>query len=105
MHARSIGKKDSVSDAAIASISMLKGYVRTYKSSEDKCMQRYLCEANEECSTDIGAKSIFCQLGTYATSFVLERQSGTTFEGLYEAGRKGRSGVKCKDIYLECNEV
>lgn len=105
LSARSLGKKDSMSDAAVASISMLKGYVRTYKSAEDKCMQKYLCEANEECSTDVGGQSIFCQLGTYATSFVLERQTGNTFESLYEAGRKGRSGVDCKQIYLECNEV
>lgn len=62
--ARSIGKKDSVSDAAIAGISMMKSYVRTYRTSDDKCMQRYLCEANTECSKDIGGSSIFCQLGT-----------------------------------------
>lgn len=62
--ARSIGKKDSVSDAAIAGISMMKSYVRTYRTSDDKCMQRYLCEANNECSKDIGGSSIFCQLGT-----------------------------------------
>lgn len=105
MQARSLGRKDSVSDAAVASISMLKGYVRTYKSAEDKCMQKYLCEANEECSSDVGGQSIFCQLGTYATSFLLERQTGNSFETLYEAGRKGRSGVDCKQIYLECNEV
>ncbi|CRK96930.1 CLUMA_CG010315, isoform A [Clunio marinus] len=105
LNARSMGKKDSMSDAAVASISMIKGYVRTYQSRGDKCMQRYLCEANEECSTDVGGQSIFCQLGTYATSFLLERQSGNTFESLYEAGRKGRSGVDCKQIYLECNEV
>ena len=64
LSARSIGKRDSVSDAAVASISMLKGYVRTYKSSNDKCMQKYLCEANSECINEIGGASIFCQLGT-----------------------------------------
>jgi hypothetical protein len=93
-----LGKKDSVSDAAVASLSMLKGYVRTYKNTED-------IEANDECSTDVGGQSIFCQLGTYATSFLLERQTGNSFESLYEAGRKGRSGVDCKQVYLQCNEV
>lgn len=62
--ARSIGKKDSVSDAAVASIAMVKSYVRTYRNADDKCMQRYLCEANMECNKDIGGTSIFCQLGT-----------------------------------------
>lgn len=64
MVARSIGKKDSVSDAAVAGISMMKSYVRTYRTSEDKCMQRYVCEANDECTRNIGGSSIFCQLGT-----------------------------------------
>lgn len=44
-------------------------------------------------------------LDRYATSFVLERTTGSRFEGLYEAGRKGRSGENCRQIYLECNEV
>lgn len=103
--ARSIGKKDSVSDAAVASIAMVKSYVRTYRNADDKCMQRYLCEANMECNKDIGGSSIFCQLGTYATSFVLERTTGNSFEAFYDAGRRGRSGENCRQIYLECNEV
>lgn len=62
--ARSIGKKDSVSDAAVAGIAMMKSYVRTYRNENDKCMQKYLCEANTECTSSIGGTSIFCQLGT-----------------------------------------
>ncbi|KAL5274939.1 hypothetical protein ACFFRR_001136 [Megaselia abdita] len=62
--ARSIGKRDSVSDAAVASISMVKSYIRTYKNSEDPCAQKYICEANTECVKEIGGTSIFCQLGT-----------------------------------------
>lgn len=63
--ARSIGKKDSVSDMGIASIAMLKGYVKTYgtENASEKCMQKYLCEANNECNNDIGGNSIFCQMG------------------------------------------
>lgn len=93
-----------MADAAVASITMLKGYAKTYMSEEDKCLQRYLCEANEECTSGVGG-SIFCQLGSYATSFLLERQTGQPFATLYDAGRKGRSGVDCKQIYLECNTV
>ncbi|XP_068630106.1 uncharacterized protein [Battus philenor] len=103
--ARSMGRKDSVSDAAIAGISMLKTYVRSFGTNDDKCLQKYVCDANNECSSDIGPKSIFCQLGTYAASFVLERQSGGTFDEFYEAGRRGRSGIDCRQLYLECNEV
>lgn len=84
---------------------MLKGYMRTYNSADEKCMQKYICQANEECSQDIGGSSIFCQLGTYATSFVLERQTGKSFEHFNQAGHNGRKGLNCKQIYLECNEV
>lgn len=61
--ARSIGKKDSVSDLGIASITMLKGYVKTVGNSSEKCMLKYICEANNECNNDIGSNSIYCQLG------------------------------------------
>ncbi|XP_039231946.1 uncharacterized protein LOC6536761 isoform X2 [Drosophila yakuba] len=103
--ARSMGKRDSVSDAVVAGISLMKGYVRTYRTSEDKCTQRYMCDANTECVREIGGSSIFCQLGSYATSYVLGRTSGSNFEELYDAGRRGRSGFDCRQIYLECNEV
>lgn len=69
LRARSLGKKDSVSDAAVASISMLKSYVRTYNNEDEKCMQKYVCDANTECSADIGRSSVFCQLGTYVFIF------------------------------------
>lgn len=64
MAARNLGKKDSVSDASIAGINMMKGYVRSLSTIDGKCMQKYMCEANNECSSDIGQSSIFCQLGT-----------------------------------------
>lgn len=41
---------------------------------------------------------------SYATSYVLERTTGSAFEKFYEAGRRGRSGENCREIYLECNE-
>ncbi|KAL9897035.1 uncharacterized protein LOC119639951 isoform X2 [Glossina fuscipes] len=103
--ARSLGKRDSVSDAAVAGISMLKGYVRTYRNTDEQCLQRYMCEANNECIREIGGSSIFCQLGSYATSYLLDRTSDSKFENIYDAGRRGRSGLDCSQLYLECNEV
>lgn len=63
MAARHLGKKDSVSDAAVAGISMMKGYVRSMGSNDNVCMEKYLCEAANECATDIGRGSMFCRLG------------------------------------------
>ncbi|XP_034255457.1 uncharacterized protein LOC117653717 isoform X1 [Thrips palmi] len=104
--ARSLGKKDSVSEAAVAGISVLKGYVRTFKTSDDNCMQKFLCEANRECSADQqGSSAIYCQLGSYAASFFLQRSTATPFDMYYEAGRRGRSQADCQQLYLQCNEV
>ncbi|XP_049795376.1 uncharacterized protein LOC126210231 isoform X2 [Schistocerca nitens] len=104
MAARSIGKRDSISEAAVAGLALLKGYVRTLKTSDSSCMQRMVCEANRECSTDTQG-AIYCQLGTYATSFMLERSSDTPFDAFYDAGRRGRSGEDCRALFLSCNEV
>ncbi|XP_011147243.1 uncharacterized protein LOC105187852 isoform X2 [Harpegnathos saltator] len=114
--ARSLGRRDTVSEAAIASISMLKGYMRSVKSfsyvgrAEDEghrgCAERALCEASAECIADTqGPSSIFCQLGSYATSYLLQRQSGVGFEALYEAGRRGRTGEDCRTLFMDCNAV
>ncbi|XP_058061247.1 uncharacterized protein LOC131211687 [Anopheles bellator] len=105
LNARSLGKKDVISDAAVASLAMLKGYARSKRNSDDLCMQKFLCEANTDCMSAIGGTSIFCQIGSYATSFILERQTGKQFDNFYEAGRNGRSGFDCRQLYLECNEV
>ncbi|XP_004928246.1 uncharacterized protein LOC101745570 isoform X1 [Bombyx mori] len=103
--ARSMGRKDSVSDAAIAGLVMSKPYLKSFLTSNDKCHLKNMCDAANECSSDIGPKSIFCPMATYLASFVLERQSGANFEEFSEAGRKGRSGVDCRQLYLQCNEV
>ncbi|KAG8236637.1 hypothetical protein J437_LFUL016329 [Ladona fulva] len=113
MAARSIGKKDSISDAAVAGLSLLKGYVRTLKTNNDACIQKFVCEANRECSRDIqGSGFLYCQLGTsydfrkiYATSYLLEKTNTSPFETYYEAGRRGRSGDECHLVYQQCNEV
>ncbi|XP_076168811.1 uncharacterized protein LOC143147451 [Ptiloglossa arizonensis] len=114
--ARSMGRRDTVSEAAVASITMLKGYMRSLKNfsnvgrAEDEgqrgCAERALCEASAECVTDAqGTTSIFCQLGSYATSYLLQRQSGVGFEALYEAGRRGRAGQDCRTLFMDCNAV
>ncbi|KAJ8967211.1 hypothetical protein NQ314_003041 [Rhamnusium bicolor] len=63
--ARNLGKKDSLSDAAVASIAMMKGYVRSLNTEDSKCMQKFMCQANNECSSDIGQSSLYCHLGRY----------------------------------------
>ncbi|XP_047360856.1 uncharacterized protein LOC124953467 isoform X2 [Vespa velutina] len=114
LSARSLGRHDSVSEAAMASISMLKGYVRSVKAfsnigrAEDEgqqgCAERALCEASAECAGDAqGTSTIFCQLGSYATSYMLQRQSGVGFEALYDAGRRGRMGEDCRTLFMDCN--
>ncbi|KAF7412098.1 hypothetical protein HZH66_000994 [Vespula vulgaris] len=114
LSARSLGRHDSVSEAAMASISMLKGYVRSVKAfsnigrAEDEgqqgCAERALCEASAECAADAqGTSTIFCQLGSYATSYMLQRQSGVGFEALYDAGRRGRMGEDCRTLFMDCN--
>ncbi|XP_014225528.1 uncharacterized protein LOC106651515 [Trichogramma pretiosum] len=116
LQARSLGRKDTVSEAAAASITMLKGYVRSMKAfsgygrkeeeGQRGCAERALCEASAECAADThGNTSIFCQLGSYATSYMLQRQSGVGFEALYDAGRRGRSGEDCRTLFLDCNAV
>lgn len=106
MSARSLGKKDAMSDAAVASLSMFKGYMKTMNTANDVCAQKFVCEANKECSGETSSSSaIYCQLGTYATSFLLQRTGNAPFEVYYDAGRRGRSGDDCRQLYLACNEV
>ncbi|KAL0266907.1 UNVERIFIED_CONTAM: hypothetical protein PYX00_009327 [Menopon gallinae] len=106
MQARSLGKKDSVSDAATAGLSMLKAYVRSLNTSDEKCMQKYVCEANKECSDDLsGTSSLYCKLATYTVSFLMERTSSASSDSYYSAGRRGRLGEDCRALYVECNEI
>lgn len=39
------GLKDSIDDAAVAGITMLRGFVRSALVSEDQCRQKEICEA------------------------------------------------------------
>lgn len=58
-----------------------------------------------QCSGNMNNANSNIFVHSYAASFVLERQSGGTFDDFYEAGRRGRSGVDCRQMYLQCNEV
>ncbi|XP_064103094.1 uncharacterized protein LOC135213120 isoform X1 [Macrobrachium nipponense] len=103
---RSLGTTDPLADAAVAATTMLKSYIMTYGTDDDLCMQKYLCEANSDCVYGTGDTGyLFCQMGTYGLSYVLERSTYTPFEIYNDAGRRGRIGENCVEIYSECNEV
>ncbi|XP_068232889.1 uncharacterized protein [Palaemon carinicauda] len=103
--ARSLGTTDPLADAAVAATTMLKGYIRTYETEDDLCMQKYICEANNDCVYGTGDTGyLFCQMGTYGLSYALERSTYTPFEIYNDAGRRGRIGENCVEIYNECNE-
>ncbi|XP_011306924.1 uncharacterized protein [Fopius arisanus] len=115
-NARSLGKRDSVSEAGVASIIMLKGYMRSMKAysnggkNEDDeqrgCAERIICEASAECAADSPKTSLlFCQLGSYAASWYLQGQGGVHLEALYDAARRGRSGENCRTLFVNCNAV
>lgn len=105
-NARSLGHKDPFSDAAVAAVTIMKGYVNTHKTQEEVCMQRIMCEANTECARDAPDSGyLFCQLGTYAASYLLEKSTFTPLDVFTQAGRQGRTGESCAQIYHECNEL
>lgn len=104
--ARSIGTTDPLADAAVAASTMLKSYIKTYGTEDEICMQKYVCEANNDCVYGTGDTGyLFCQMGTYGISYALERSTYTPFEIFNDAGRRGRIGEKCMEIFSECNSV
>lgn len=42
------GVREAVDDAAVAGVSMLKGYVKSILAGDDQCAQRHLCESSKE---------------------------------------------------------
>ncbi|GAB6027701.1 hypothetical protein CHUAL_001940 [Chamberlinius hualienensis] len=108
--ARSIGEPEEsfipTTDAALAGLSMLKAYVKTITSEDQQCVKKYLCQANREAVKD-GNKIGFmiAQFGSYATSYMLDNLRYSSFEGNFEAGKDGRSGVDCEIRYSQCNEL
>jgi len=104
-NARSMGSKDVFSDAAIAAVTIMKGYVRTHRSTNGACIQRDICAANRECSDDAPESGfLFCQLGTYAAGTLLSQSTSAPLDVFTQAGRYGRTGESCAEIYSECDE-
>ncbi|XP_045027693.1 uncharacterized protein LOC116920330 isoform X3 [Daphnia magna] len=104
--ARSLGNKDPFSDAAVAAVTIMKGYVDTHKTTDEVCMQRIMCDANNACARDAPDSGyLFCQLGTYAASYLLEKSTFTPLDAYTQAGRQGRTGESCAQIYSQCNEL
>ncbi|CAG0906306.1 unnamed protein product, partial [Darwinula stevensoni] len=104
LEARSLGMP--YSDAAIAGISLLKGYARTFRTGDDLCTQRVMCEANRECVTDsLNGGYPFCQLGSYLVSWALDRQTRIPFEAYTDAARRGRSLEECQKVYACDNQI
>jgi hypothetical protein len=121
------GIRDSLDDAAVAGISMLKGYVRSVLTSEEQCTQKYICEAAARASREgreLGY--LIAQFGgyvlkkflllfkdnllllffySYASSYLLENQKSVPFNSNYEASRQGRNGADCTKLYQACNEA
>lgn len=100
--------RDSAEDAANAGISMLQGYVKSVLTNDDRCVQKYLCQASKEAtrdSRDLGY--IIASVGGYATSYLLDsnKSSNIGFKNLYEASMKGRAmGEDCTKLYSDCAE-
>ncbi|KAH9422625.1 hypothetical protein DERP_003302 [Dermatophagoides pteronyssinus] len=94
------GLKDSLDDAAIAGITMMKGFVRSFLATDTKCIQRHICDAASNAareSRELG--SVISQIGGYASSYVLDNQKMSPFNSNYDAARIGRSGGDCRKMY------
>lgn len=104
--ATSRGSRAVLDDAATASASLLKGYIRAFMTNNNSCVQKYLCEASKEAVSDgreVGY--LIAQIGGYAASYALENQKAAGFQDNYSASRRGRSGEDCKSVYHVCNQV
>lgn len=116
------GIKESVDDAAAASLSMFKGLVRSVLSTDQKCTQRHICEAASQASREsreLGyliaqfggyvqvVLTSFAPLTTnphrYASSYILDSQKSIPFNANYDAARMGRAGGDCRKVY-NCSE-
>jgi len=100
------GIRDSLDDAAVAGISMLKGYVKSVLSPGEQCSQKHICEAASRASREgreLGY--LIAQFGGYASSYLLENQKSVPFNSIYEASRQGRNGAECTKLYQVCNEA
>lgn len=85
---------------------MLQGYVRSMLAQDDRCVQRYLCQASKEAtrdSRDLGY--VIASVGGYASSYLLDNSKSANFKSLYDAALKGRSANEdCAKHYPDCPE-
>ncbi|KAL7297339.1 hypothetical protein TKK_0009731 [Trichogramma kaykai] len=117
--ARARGQASAVSEGAFAAITMFQGYVKSLKGYGmrlgkdnkerlDGCAERAICEANVECTEEIaqtGQTLSFCQIGSYVTSYLVEKRTGIDFDILHEAGLLGQRGENCRIRFPDCNAI
>lgn len=48
---------------------------------------------------------LFEWISSYASSYLLDAQKASSFNNIYDASRKGRSGEDCAKLYTACNET
>uniref|UniRef100_T1IMM8 Uncharacterized protein n=1 Tax=Strigamia maritima TaxID=126957 RepID=T1IMM8_STRMM len=105
MQARSHGSNNIGSDAAVTGLTFLKAYVRSMAAHDNKCVQKFLCEANKEAverTNDIGH-----WIGTATSSaigYLLERSKVATGDVIADASWKGRRGEDCAILYSMCSD-
>jgi len=101
------GIRDALDDATVATVTMVRGYVKSVLSKDGQCAQKHICEASKEAVRD-GRELGFlvAQFGGYASSYLLEKDAkATPFNTSYDAARRGRSGEDCSKIFQACNET
>jgi len=100
------GIRDTIDDAAVAGISMVKGYVKSVLTPDQSCTQKHICEAAARASREGREMGyLIAQMGGYASSYLLESQKSVPFNSNYEASRQGRNGADCTKLYQTCNEA
>ncbi len=50
-------------------------------------------------------KILFFFLNRYAAGYLLEKSTFTPLDAYTQAGRQGRTGESCAQIYQQCNEL
>ncbi|XP_035704734.1 uncharacterized protein LOC110843782 isoform X2 [Folsomia candida] len=109
MRARSLGEKDRMADAALASLYMSKAFVKSFNTTQEQCREQLLCESARECVDNIGSSSAFgfCHLTAFATTnlmYYTHAGKKDMTKAYLEATRRGRSHENCKTNY-QCNEI
>nr|XP_027201604.1 uncharacterized protein LOC113795606 isoform X2 [Dermatophagoides pteronyssinus] len=98
--------RDTMDNAAQASISMIQGYVKSVLQTDKQCIKRSICESASNAareSRELG--NLIAQIGGYATSYMLENQRSLPFGASFEAIRIGRNGADCRKAYKCMDEI